>query len=393
MEKRSTLAIAALGAVVIAITYGLARFVFGLFLPGIRDDLGLTAAQAGFVGAIPFASFIAGVLTGPKITERIGPREAGLLTTGLATLGLIGIAVSPDIALLSLAVGICGISTGLSSPVMADAVHSGVPPELRGRVNAIHNAGTSIGVAVAMPVSAYLLGNWRGAYVSFGALAAVVAIIAFRALPRRTAAASVTVGTSPHLRVSTRQWIGVASLSLLATGMGIVSSVYWIFGPDRIAAHGVLGDTTAGWMWLGIGIAGLLGSAAGDLIDSIGTATTHGAALILLATALGILAVAPESMEAVMTSAALFGIAYMSLTGLYLVQGIRLLANRPALGPVLPFLAVAVGTTIGSPLAGALIDVSGYAHSFNLFAIGAIALALLGGVMRSLYAVSDPQWN
>lgn len=42
----------------------------------------------------------------------------------------------------------------------------------------------------------------------------------------------------------------------------------------------------------------------------------------------------------------------MSLPGRYLLTGIRLLPGRLSMGPVLPFMAVALGQAAGSPVTG-----------------------------------------
>jgi hypothetical protein len=76
-------------------------------------------------------------------------------------------------------------------------------------------------------------------------------------------------------------------------------------------------------------------------------------------------------------SALVFGLAYMSLTGLYLMTGIRLLPGRLSLGPVLPFLAVSLGQAVGSPVLGLLIEQTGYANAFSLFASISIVVAII----------------
>ena len=395
MRQISAAGIAVLGSAVIAITYGLARFVLGLFMPVIRDELALDASAAGVIGALPFVSFIAAVLIAPRLSEWLGPRNAGVLTAGVAMSGLLLVAGAPGAIVLGVAVAICGISTGLSSPVMADAVHSAVTPTLRGRVNAVHNAGTSLGVALAMPISAYLLGDWRAAYLSFALLAALAAIAMLRWLPPNTATAALQVGHAPHARMTQAQRRGISALAVLAVGMGVTSSIYWVFAPDMVTRHGGLPDWTGSWMWLGIGVVGLLGGAAGDLMDRLGTARTHGLALGLLALALALLAWQPDALLPGLTSAAIFGAAYMTLTGLYLVQGIRILSNRPALGPVLPFLAVACGQAVGSPVAGWTIEHAGYPTAFAAFAlIGLMLVAVaLAGRLIGEWHVPDTDWK
>jgi len=366
--------IAMLGGGLIAITYGLARFVFGLFLPAMRSDLGLDATSAGIIGALPYVSFIAAILAGPALCRRLGPRLAGALAAGLAAAGLATMAVSPDAVLLGVGVTICGLSTGLSSPVMAATVHRAVRPGLRARVNAIHNAGTSVGVALGLPAVAWLMEAWRSAYLAFAAVAVAGALAALAWLPRAHRAGPATAPPPARWETAT-PWRAVTRLGLLAAGMGLVSAIYWVFAPDLVTQAGGLSGRDGGWMWLALGTAGLAGAAAGDLIGRLGAARTHALALALMAGALALAATAPDSPALAMTSAGLFGAAYMTLSGLYLVQGVRLMADRPALGPVLPLIATTAGQAAGAPLAGAMIDATGYTTSFLAFALTGVAVA------------------
>ncbi|MET4701086.1 DHA1 family inner membrane transport protein [Constrictibacter sp. MBR-5] len=382
MHPPSTLGIALLGSAVIAVTYGLARFVFGLFLPAIRSDLGLDATGAGIVGALPFISFIGAILIGPAVCRILDTRWAGGLAVGLAAAGLATIASAPGVLALGVGVAVCGISTGLSSPVMAQAVHRAVRPALRGRVNATHNAATSIGVALAMPAMVWWLDAWRSAYTAFAVVAVAVALAALFYLPGRPATGPTQgegegEGASAALpAVSRAQWRAVARLSALAAGMGLVSGIYWVFAPDLVVREGGLSTRHSSWMWLAVGLAGLTGSAAGDLIDRMGAGRTHALALALMACSLGLAAAAPGVLGVALVSAAAFGAAYMTLTGFYLVQGVRIMAERPALGPVMPLLATTVGQAVGSPLSGWMIDAAGYTAAFAGFAVFGLAVAV-----------------
>jgi len=376
VRQPSTFGIAVVGSGIIAITYGLARFVFGLFLPEIRDDLVLGATGAGIIGALPFISFIGAILIGPAVCQRLGPRRAGALAAGLAAAGLAAIANAPGVVVLGLGVAVCGISTGLSSPVMAEAVHRAVPPAVRGRVNAIHNAGTSIGVAMGMPALVWLLGAWRTAYTVFAVLAAVGALAALAYLPGRTYSRKALENSEPPPVISRAQWWAIARLSVLAGSMGLVSSIYWVFAPDLVVRAGSLSGKDTGWMWLAIGLVGLAGGTAGDLLDRLGEGRTHALALALMAFSLWLVAFAPDVLGLALISAATFGASYIILTGFYLVQGVRIMDERPAVGPVLPLLATTVGQAAGSSLAGWLIDSAGYTAAFASYATFGLAIAV-----------------
>ncbi|MCE8040168.1 MFS transporter [Halomonas sp. MCCC 1A11062] len=378
MRPLSALGMAALGSGVIAITYGLARFVFGLFLPAMRDELTISSSMAGVIGALPFLSFVFAILAAPWVTQRLGVRRAGVAAAALAGGGLMTIALAPSSLLLAVGVLICGISTGLSSPAMAEAVSRVVPGRLRGRVNATINAGTSVGIALAMPAVLIWAEAWRSAYIGFAALAAMGALAAYLFLPRDDRPVPSSLPSLAALPVSREQWHAITRLSGLAAGMGCVSAAYWVFAPDAAIAAGGLGPSQTAWMWLAVGLGGLTGVGAGDLITRFGSVFSHAAGLVALSAGLVLLALAPDHFPFALASAALFGAGYMTLTGFYLVRGIEIMEEAPAVGPVLPLLATSVGQVAGSPLAGWLVGAQGHGNTFLLFAALGLAVAGLG---------------
>ncbi len=389
MRPLSALGMAALGSGVIAITYGLARFVFGLFLPAMRDELSISSSMAGVIGALPFLSFVFAILAAPWVTQRLGVRRAGVAAAALAGVGLMTIALAPSSLLLAVGVLICGISTGLSSPAMAEAVSRVVPARLRGRVNATINAGTSVGIALAMPAVLIWAEAWRSAYIGFAALAALGALAAFLFLPRDDRPAQSSLPSLASLPVSREQWHGITRLSGLAAGMGCVSASYWVFAPDASIAAGGLGSSQTAWMWLAVGLGGLTGGSAGDLIARFGSVFSHAAGLVALSAGLVLLALAPGHFPLALASAALFGAGYMTLTGFYLVRGIEIMEEAPAFGPVLPLLATSVGQVAGSPLAGWLVGAEGHGTTFLLFAALGLAVAGLGSWLLKERVAAD----
>ena len=377
MTRTSSLAIALLGSGVIAITYGLARFIFGLFLPAIRADLDIGTTMAGVIGALPFVSYVGAILVAPFVARTLGARNATAVTTAFAGAGLLAIARAPDAYVLALGVLTCGISTGLSSPILAEVVHAFVRGDLRGRVNATINASTSVGILAAPLAMLWWAEAWRPAYTVFAVLAGVGVVAALIQLPppagriRRQQAAA-----APAARPSRGQWQDIGRMSALAATMGFVSALYWVFAPDFAVQTGGVSARATAWLWLAVGLGGLLGVAAGDLVDRFGHALSHGAALAMLAASLTLLATAPGSLALAIVSAGVFGAAYMTLTGLYLVGSTRIMADHPAVGPVVPFLAVSCGQIAGSPVGGWLIARHDYGTAFAAFAAVGLLAAL-----------------
>ncbi|HKL62353.1 MAG TPA: MFS transporter, partial [Woeseiaceae bacterium] len=80
MNLHSSTAFALLGAALVAVSYGLARFAFGLFVPSIRAELTLTPYVIGIIGALPLISFLLSSLAAPVAANRLGARHTAVLS-------------------------------------------------------------------------------------------------------------------------------------------------------------------------------------------------------------------------------------------------------------------------------------------------------------------------
>src|SRR5690554_4497813 len=144
--RLSSTGFAVLGAALIAISYGLARFAFGLFVPPIRGELGLTSSVIGVIGSLPLISFLLGTAIAPLVPRVLGARYAAVLSGGFGLAGLSLISRASDPLMLGAGVFACGICTGLMMPALTAAMQAVVRRSLHGRVSSVMNAGTSIDV-------------------------------------------------------------------------------------------------------------------------------------------------------------------------------------------------------------------------------------------------------
>jgi len=354
------------GVALIATCYGLARFAFGLFLPAIAVDLSLSPSFSGVISGGSFLGYCLAIIVSAGLTERYGPRFVAGLAGCVAAIGLVGIALAPGGVALGAAVLFAGTSTGLASPPLAAAVARRVAPERQDAVNTIVNAGASGGVALSAPAALALGSDWRLAFALFAVVALVETGAVLLTTPGSGGASDRASRGLPAMSADLWRLVTAALL------MGAASTAVWSFGGE-LARRG-LGWTSAdvGTLWLAIGLVGLSGGLAGPLIRKFGLNTIHAGSLVVLASGALMVGMAASG-PMVLIGGGVFGAAYMMLTGVYLVWGVRALPDRPAVGLTSGFLAIAVGQVIGAPVFGMLLDSAGARPAAVVFAMAAIA--------------------
>ena len=106
MHRRSGVTwLVAPGLAMIALTYGLARFAYGLFLPEMRESLDLSESAPGLIGAASYAGYCLAILGALVFTSRTGPRFMAVAAGAVAVVGMAAIAWSPTAWVLALDTG------------------------------------------------------------------------------------------------------------------------------------------------------------------------------------------------------------------------------------------------------------------------------------------------
>src|SRR3712207_2084456 len=83
------------GLAMIAVTYGLARFAYGLFLPEMRESLDLSERVLGLIGAGSYAGYCLAILVALVFTSRTGLRFMAGAAGGVGGFGMAGGARGP----------------------------------------------------------------------------------------------------------------------------------------------------------------------------------------------------------------------------------------------------------------------------------------------------------
>ena len=228
-------------------------------LPELQGAWGLSNSQAGIVGSLFFAGYIATVSSWTALTDRIDGRYVYAAGSALALLGCAGFGLgaqgflSACIFQALLGVGIAGTyMPGLR--LLSDVAHG----PSQSRYIAFYTSFFGIGAALSFALAGWIapLWGWRAAFVLCAAGSAVSGVMVFASLPAKKpagsthsilfplaawrrilgnrAAAGYILGYGVHCLelFGSRSWM-VAFLSF-AAGVGASGGAPW--GPAAIAA-------------------------------------------------------------------------------------------------------------------------------------------------------------
>lgn len=363
------------GVALIALCYGIARFAYGLFVPAFRLEFALSDTLLGVIGAGSYVGYCLAIIVSAAVVARFGARPVAAAAGIVATVGMALVAAAPTPAVLAGAVLLAGSSTGIASPPLADALARWLPATTQTRAQSVVNAGPGAGIALSGPVALLAVGNWRVAWLGFAALGAIVTLWVLFALPRGP-------HEQPHQRAGTSLAAALGGplawrLTAAAALFGAASACAWTFGRDHLTLTGGHSETTAIVLWILLGIAGLAGAAGGDLIARCGLVSVWRSGLTALALATAAMGLLPDHITAVVVAMTLFGASYMTLTIVVFFAALSLSPAQPAAMVGLGFLMITLGQTLGAPLAGVLIDVTGPTSAFLAFsAVGALTLLI-----------------
>jgi predicted MFS family arabinose efflux permease len=364
------------GTALIACTYGLARYGYGLFLPTFRADFALPSSLAGLLATGAFGSYCAAALLSRRLVGSDRARAAAVLAGALAAGGCAGVAAAPNPAALGVAVLVAGSGAGLASPALVALVDRAVPSAGRPRAQTVVNAGTGLGVLLAGPLALALVGQWRLAWLCFAALTALAAVATARAAaaPGGAGASATATGGPGALAPASLRSLRPAVVAALLAGIG--SAAMWTFGRDLVVTVGGAGGPAATAFWTVLGAAGVTGAVAGDAVRRWDVPRAWTAFALALAGATAALPLAPGRPAVAFACAAVFGGSYVALSGVLIAWGTLLDPDSPGSANATLFLTLAAGQATGALLLGGLLDFAGPLPAFAVAAALTVASCL-----------------
>jgi predicted MFS family arabinose efflux permease len=368
------------GASAIGVSFGFARYGYGLFLPEIRREFELPIALLGVIGSATYVGYVIALVLVGVLAARVGPRPL-IVTAGLAAaVGMALVSFAPNPAVLVVGLVLAGTSSGWVWAPYSDAVPRVVPADRRERMLAMLPTGTAFGTVAAGALALVAAGSaWRYAWGFFAAVAVLVTVHNARLLPGGPNPAGPRCRIPARVRFFRR---AAVPLFLTALSYGLIGSVYWTFAAELVAT----GPTAAALFWTLIGLAGIGGLAAGGVIERLGLRSTHALLFSMLAVAVVALGAAPGSFAAAGLSAVLYGPAFMAVSGLLAVWSYQIFPERPATGFSAVVLFLGIGTIIGPAALGGLADDAGLPTTF----LATAGIALLTLPIRPASTAAEP---
>lgn len=381
IKRPSMVALIVLGMLCTLVTVVFARLAYGLILPSMRADLGLTYAQAANLGTVTAIGYLTVLLYAGVFAGRYGGRKAILLGLAFASAGFSGLSISAAYGWLMLFMVLLGFGTAFTFTPLISLL-GGWYPEQRGTVIGFANSGVGIGMLISGAIVPALTESdptdgWRQVWMVFAISTAFVGLLValfLRNPPNRQNTGSLKQGLlsvyrSPHVLV----------MGLIYGIVGLTYIVQTLFMYSFALASGVPA-ISAGQLVALMGLISVFsGPAWGVAADRIG----HANALVICM----VMAMFANLLPVLWPVTAVFAVHYvligLSISGLFTSI---LAASTSTVQPQLAAMAVsfvtlffALGQLIGPAVAGVLID---WQQDFRL-SFGLCSALLLVGVFLS----------
>lgn len=373
---------------------GLARFAFGMLLPGMGQALDLAYDQMGFLGTANFIGYLVSVALTPTILKMLRPRltiGGGLL---LIALTLAAMSRAGSYAELLGYYALTGVGSGLANISAMVLVAHWFRREKRGQAAGLMVLGNGVGIIFSGQVipllnSSYGASGWRVSWLVLATVVLAVSVVAtlllrndpdvlgLEPLGRQQALASTefsTAGGSGPGRA-------LLTLGVLYLAFGATYMIYGTFVVTSMVEEYGFSEAVAGRFWSWVGIFSLFsGVLFGSLSDRIGRKGGL-MAVFGVQTAAYLLAASGWGTGALWLSVALYGIAAWSIPAIMAAAvGDYLGITRAAAGFSLITFFFAGGQTVGPAVAGILAEQMGSFAPAFLLSAGITAAAALGAL-------------
>lgn len=367
---------------------GIGAFVIVGLLNPLAADLGMSAAQAGWIMVVYALAYAVLSPLLVSATGRIGRRRVLAFAFGLFALSnlIAALATGPGLMFASRIIAAAG--AGVVTPVAA-AVAAGLsPPERRARALAAVFFGLTLAQVLGVPAGSYIAYTfgWRIAFGLVALLALPCLWLIWTRVPSGLSFAPVSLKDLGRTLGNLPQMIAVAFTAAL---MGSIYVIYTYISP-LLAETMAFGRDGIALVLLIFGLGAVAGNLGGgavtDRIGPVRTLSILAVAQMLIMPAFSLLPMPVPMLLILSFLWAIFGWSFMA------AQQVRLISLDQEQASVLLALnaaAIYVGAALGSAIGSAVISNFGLAAlglTGGLCAIGALLTLFVGERMRMAQA-------
>ncbi|MGB3187580.1 MAG: MFS transporter [Ornithinimicrobium sp.] len=382
MVDRQSISVGVGGTAVVSVAFGMSRYAYGLTLPDIREEFGLSELLLGVIASSTFAGYLIGLLCVPLLEARLGPRAPTTIGGVCGVMGAATVALAPTTDILVVGVVISGSAAGWVWAPYSDIVTRVVPRRHQAVVLAIITTGTSIGLmGLAALGTLAVFDWWRLTWVGISVAAVVATALNLRKVPRLAAQRAAAKGDrrSPWRRRMVPPLV-YAVMYFAAT------TAYFTYAGEVGRGDG-LPPASASLLFGVLGLGGLVAVGTGGLAYRLGPTWLGISSVTLVSSSLVLLAYAGSSLTLILFSAALSGMGFMVGSSLMAIWTAQVVPDRPGEAFTVALVIGAITSIVVPACMGALIPVVGRSQMLVLVAIacalGTMVLAAQRPVRRT----------
>jgi predicted MFS family arabinose efflux permease len=373
---RQTIGVGVGGAAVVGVAFGMARYAYGLTLPDVRSEFGLSELLLGLIASGTFVGYLIGLVSVPALSARRGPRAPTTVGGVCGVVGAATVALAPSPWVLAAGVVLSGSAAGWVWAPYSDIVTKVVPHRHQPTLLAVITTGTSLGlVALAVLALVATLASWRVTWAGIALAAAVAALMNLRAVPRLDARGRKR--DAPQRSPWRRAMIPPLTYAVLYFA---AVTVYFTYASEAVRSGG-LPASAAPLLFALIGLGGLVALRTGRMTHTVGTFAVGVGSVLVVSCALVLLGLGRTSLPLTLVSAVLLGMGFMVGSSLLAIWTAQVVPDRAGDAFTVALVVGAV-ISIAVPAAmGALIPVFGLPEMLMsvaaVTAVGAIGLVVV----------------
>ena len=364
------------GAMAMAIGMGIGRFAYTPILPGMMEELGLSASDAGLIASSNYVGYLIGAILAGGAWGQGRERSMAYLGTGGTAVLTAAMGLTDAIPIFLLIRFLAGVASAFMMIFISTIIFNQLARTEQSGLQSLHFGGVGIGITVSAVLTAavFLLGlDWQMNWFAAAAVSGLGFLAVVWLMGRDRYESPSQARREPPLRWTTP--LARITLAYAIFGAGYIVTATFLVAIVRQDEGGALVESG---VWMAAGLAGAPSVWLWSRIARrVGLATAFGIGCMVEAVAV-VASVAVGGYGAQLLAGALLGGTFIAVTAIGLQIGRSLAGDAPRRALAIMTAAFGVGQIIGPLLAGVAADSTG---SFFVPSIGAAAALFASGLI------------